>query len=88
MNIGSLMPGPFKSIVPPNDRYWADPHVVYRHDTYYVFVEEFDYARGKGHIAVIPLNEHGRHAPSIQQVRPCTLEPLSRRRVDLRATAC
>lgn len=50
----------FKRITPPHDRFWADPHVVYVDGTHYVFLEEFPYAEGKGHISVFQLDEHGK----------------------------
>ena len=31
----------FKKILPPKDRIWADPFVMERNDTYYIFIEEF-----------------------------------------------
>ena len=30
----------YRYIIPPKDRFWADPFVVYRNDKYYVFFEE------------------------------------------------
>ncbi len=52
----------FKRIVPPRDRFWADPHVVYRDGKYYIFIEEFLHNGGKGHIAVIEMDETGRYS--------------------------
>ena len=49
----------FKPIIPPRDRYWADPHVVRRDDRYFVFVEEYVYSAGRGHISVIELDCEG-----------------------------
>ncbi len=49
----------FTKIESPNDRYWADPHVIKRDGTYYVFVEEFMYDTRRGRIAVIPVSEDG-----------------------------
>ena len=51
----------FRPIVPPLDRYWADPHVVERHGRYYVFIEEVMFSTGKGHISVIPIEKDGRY---------------------------
>ncbi len=51
----------FKKIVPPRDRFWADPHVVYRDHRYYVFIEEYPYRTRKGHIAVFTIDERGNH---------------------------
>lgn len=52
----------FRRIVPSRDRFWADPHVVYRDGKYYIFIEEFLHDRGKGHIAVIEMDEAGTYS--------------------------
>ena len=49
----------FKSLMPPKDRFWADPFVIARDGKYYVFIEELPYARGKGHISVIVMDKDG-----------------------------
>lgn len=41
-------------------RFWADPMVVRAGSVYYVFVEEYSYAKRKAHIAVVTLDERGR----------------------------
>jgi hypothetical protein len=51
----------FRSIVPPSDRYFADPHIVYRDGAYYVFIEEYPYEKAKGHISVIRIDKDGSH---------------------------
>jgi len=53
-----------RPLVPPVDRFWADPHVLQAADRYYVFVEEMLYARGRGHISVIEIDETGRSGPA------------------------
>ncbi len=61
----------FKRIVPPRDRFWADPHVVYRGGRYHIFIEEFLHGSGKGHIAVIEMDETGRYSkPTTVLERP------------------
>lgn len=50
----------FTLMMPPKDRFWADPFPVKRDDTYYIFLEEYPYRRHKGHIAVIEMDEKGR----------------------------
>src|SRR2546430_3791755 len=40
-------------------RFWADPHVIYKHGRYCVFIEEFVYTRGKAHISVIEIDTNG-----------------------------
>ncbi len=49
----------YKKIVPPKDRFWADPHVIYKNDKYYIFIEEYFYATGKGHISLITMEQDG-----------------------------
>jgi hypothetical protein len=49
----------FNKIIPPKDRYWADPHVIQNNHEYYIFVEEYIYKNKKGHISVIEMDEHG-----------------------------
>jgi hypothetical protein len=55
----------FTPLVPPADRYWADPHVVHVNGRYYVFLEEFMYETRRGHIAVLELDEAGRVTPPV-----------------------
>jgi len=47
----------YQKIVPPKDRFWADPFMVEENGVYYVFIEELKYKEGKGYIAVIELKE-------------------------------
>jgi hypothetical protein len=49
----------FRPIVPPMDRFWADPHVIARDGRHYVFIEELEYARDKGHISVMEIHADG-----------------------------
>ncbi len=49
--------GRFAHLVPPADRFWADPFPVVRDGKRYLFFEEFPHASGKGHIAVIELED-------------------------------
>lgn len=48
-----------KPLVPPRDRFWADPHVVRREGLYHVFIEELPYASMKGRIAVLTIDDDG-----------------------------
>jgi methionyl-tRNA formyltransferase len=58
-------PGPdpgfnrYRTVLPPRDRFWADPFPVAHDDGFYVFVEELPYERGKGHIAVLDVDRSG-----------------------------
>ena len=52
----------FKRITPPKDRFWADPFVLKRDDTYYIFIEELIYKENRGKISVIEMDEKGNHS--------------------------
>ncbi len=56
----------FKKILPPKDRFWADPHVLHRDGNYFIFIEELLYGTGKGHVSVIVMDEKGNHAPPVR----------------------
>jgi hypothetical protein len=49
----------FKHLLPPKDRFWADPFAVQVDNRYYVFIEEYLYKTGKGHISVLELDKSG-----------------------------
>ncbi|HET8783590.1 MAG TPA: hypothetical protein VFM63_14285 [Pyrinomonadaceae bacterium] len=49
----------FKNLLPPKDRFWADPFAVKVGEQYYVFIEEYPYEHAKGHISVIELDRKG-----------------------------
>ncbi len=51
----------FKRILPPKDRFWADPFIIYKNEKYYIFLEELLYKTNKGHIAVIEMDEKGKY---------------------------
>lgn len=49
----------FTALVPPPDRFWADPFPITWGGRYYVFFEEYLYSTGKGHIAVLAIDDDG-----------------------------
>ena len=49
----------YRKLIPPMDRIWADPFVVFHDDRYYIFVEEMFYTGRKGHITLIELDSLG-----------------------------
>ncbi len=51
----------FKRILPPKDRFWADPFVYEKNNSYFIFIEELIYKENKGKIAVIEIDEKGNH---------------------------
>lgn len=55
----------FKYLVPPKDRFWADPFPVKVGNRYFIFIEEFIYADGKGHISVIEIDRQ-RSTPPVK----------------------
>jgi len=55
----------FKKIFPPKDRFWADPHVVVKDDTYFIFIEEYLYKKKKGHISLIEMQQSGTYSDPV-----------------------
>jgi hypothetical protein len=49
----------YQKLLPPKDRFWADPHVIERDGRYYVFFEEYVYDRGKAHISMVEFDQDG-----------------------------
>lgn len=50
----------FLQLVPPKDRFWADPFVLFKNNRYYVFFEELLYKTDKGHISVLEISKDGK----------------------------
>lgn len=51
----------FKKLMPPKNRFWADPFIVFKNNKYYIFFEELFYKKNKGHISFIELNKKGEY---------------------------
>ena len=49
----------FKYLVPPKDKFWADPFPIRFEDRYFVFFEEYLYKDDKAHISVVELSKSG-----------------------------
>jgi hypothetical protein len=47
----------FKALVPPSDRFWADPFIWFRDNKYYVFIEEVPYSTYRGRIVCLTLDK-------------------------------
>jgi len=47
----------FKPIIPPFDRFWADPFVWMHDDRYYIFIEEVLYSTYRGRIVCLALDK-------------------------------
>ena len=64
MHPGSSTPEPamhrYKFLLPPQDRFWADPFPVTYRGRHHVFVEELPYSTNKGHITALELDAPGR----------------------------
>jgi hypothetical protein len=56
----------FRLLIPPKDRFWADPFPVQVGGKYFLFVEELLYKEGKGHISVIEMAGDGTWQPSVK----------------------
>lgn len=71
---GALAPSlyRFQPMLPPKDRFWADPFPLRRGERLYIFLEEYLYARQKGHIAVIEMDLKGRWQPPVPVLAPET----------------
>jgi len=52
--------GHFTPLLPPRDRFWADPFPIKKEDKYFVFIEEYLEKTKKGHISVIEIDPNGR----------------------------
>ena len=51
----------YVKIIPPKDRFWADPFILYDNGLYYVFIEEVTRESKKGHISYFVLDKDGNH---------------------------
>ena len=56
----SSMLAAYKKLIPPRDRFWADPLIIYESQQYYVFIEEYVRKRRKGHISYFTITEDGK----------------------------
>lgn len=56
----------FQKIIPPHDRFWADPHLLRRENTYYIFFEELIYKENKGYICLIEMDENGNYSEPVK----------------------
>ena len=52
----------FNKLIPPKDRFWADPFVIDIKNKYYIFFEEFIFKNNKGHISMIVMDEDGKYS--------------------------
>jgi len=55
----------FRELMPPKDRFYADPFIVQREGAYYVFMEELRYANNRGFISCCRIDEGGKVAEPV-----------------------
>lgn len=58
----------FKKIIPPKDRFWADPFVISKNGKYYIFLEELIYKENKGYICLIEMDQQGNYTEPVKVV--------------------
>ncbi len=51
----------FKKILPPKDRFWADPFVIEKKGKYFIFLEELIFKENKGKISVLEMDKEGNY---------------------------
>jgi hypothetical protein len=49
----------FARLMPPKDRFWADPFPLEHHGRHYIFFEELPFAADRAHISVIEVKRSG-----------------------------
>lgn len=51
----------YKRVIPPSDRFWADPFVIFKNEKYFVFFEELIYKKKgeMGHLSVMEITRDG-----------------------------
>ncbi|MBC8366762.1 hypothetical protein H8E52_05060 [bacterium] len=54
----------YKAIMPPKDRFWADPFVMERDGRWFIFVEDYRYRDKRGRISVIEVDAKGNWTPA------------------------
>ncbi len=52
----------FNRILPPKDRFWADPFIIEKNNKYFIFIEELVFKEHKGKISVIEMDENGNYS--------------------------
>ena len=65
LSLPQLLSG-FHPLMPPKDRFWADPFPIERDGRYFVFIEELPFATNKGFISVMEVWPDGRWAKPVK----------------------
>jgi methionyl-tRNA formyltransferase len=58
-DVPNAAPFRFRHLIPPADRYWADPCPVWHDARHWVFFEDHPFASANAHISVVELNNKG-----------------------------
>ena len=58
-HVPDMTPYRFRRLVPPHDRFWADPFPLRVDGRYYVLFEELEFRESRGRICVLELGEKG-----------------------------
>ncbi|MFK5986459.1 MAG: hypothetical protein QM479_13690 [Pseudomonadota bacterium] len=56
----------FKVMMPPKNKLWADPHLVFENNRYYIFLEELEYVNNKGYLSVIEMDLKGNYKAPVK----------------------
>jgi hypothetical protein len=56
----------FTRLMPPKDRYWADPFVLAKGGRYFLFFEELMFRTGKAHISMLEIDAEGRASTPVK----------------------
>jgi hypothetical protein len=56
----------FTRLMPPKDRYWADPFVLEKGGRYFIFFEDLPFAAGKAHISMVEVTREGGATPPVK----------------------
>jgi hypothetical protein len=51
----------FKRLLPPKDRFWADPFIIEKNNKFYIYIEELFYSDNKGKISLIEMDQEGNY---------------------------
>jgi len=57
---------PYRLLMPPQDRYWADPFPLERAGRHYIFFEEFMFATGRAHINAVEVHRDGSRSEPVK----------------------
>jgi len=64
-NINSNQFSDFTDLLPPKDRFWADPFIIKKNGKYFIFLEEMLYSKEFGYISIIELSDDGKFTKPI-----------------------